>query len=105
MLGPKHMVNHAKMDTYFNPKKAAQHDDSMKKVIMLFPGLSLEYNMLLPTIGNSFGMMLDKELRLADRLKKHLGPPPSICLLVQDINKLPSKILILGKNGMRIEQP
>ena len=87
----------------FNPEKAAQQDDSMKKVTMLFPGLSLEYNMLLPTIGNSFGMMLDEELTLADRLKKHLGPP-SIRLLVQDINKLPSKILIPGKNGMRIEQ-
>ena len=75
----------------------------MKKVTMLFPGLSLEYNMLLPTIGNSFGMMLEEELTLADRLKKHLGPP-SIRLLVHDINKLPSKILIPGKNGIRIEQ-
>ena len=35
-------------------------------------------------------------------LKKHLGPP-FIRLLVQTINKLPSKILILGKNGMQIE--
>ena len=87
----------------FNPEKAAQHEDSMKKVTMLFPGLSLEYNMLLPTIGNSFGMMLEEELTLADRLKKHLGPP-SIRLLVHDINKLPSKILIPGKNGIRIEQ-
>ena len=75
----------------------------MKKVTMLFPGLSLEYNRLLPTIGNSFGMMLDEDLTLADRLKKQLGPP-SIRLLVPDIDKLPSKVLIPGKNGMRIEQ-
>ena len=75
----------------------------MKKVTMLFPGLSLEYNMLLPTIGHSFGMMLEEELTLPEKLKKHLGPP-SICLLVHDINKLPSKILIPGKNGIRIEQ-
>ena len=87
----------------FNSEQAAQHDDSMKKVTMLFPSLSLKYNMLLPTIGNSFDMMLKDELTLADMLKKHLGPP-FICCLVQDIDKLPSKILILGKNGMRIEQ-
>ena len=74
----------------FNPEKVAEHDDSVKKVTMLFPGLSLEYNILkLPTIGNSFGMMLDEELTLSDMLKKHLGPP-SIRLLVHDINKLPS---------------
>ena len=87
----------------FNPEKAAHHDDAMKKVTMLFPGLSLEYSRLLPTIGNSFGMMLDEDLTLADRLKKQLGPP-SIRLLVPDIDKLPSKVLIPGKNGMRIEQ-
>ena len=86
----------------FNSEQAAQHDDSMKKVTMLFPSLSLKYNMLLPTIGNSFDMMLKDELTLADMLKKHLGPP-FIRLLVQDINKLPSKILIPGKNGMQIE--
>ena len=58
-----------------NPEKASQHNDSMKKVTILFPRLSLEYNMLLPTIGNSFDMMLDEELMLANRLNKHLGPP------------------------------
>ena len=48
-------------------------------------------------------MMLDEDLTLADRLKKHLGPS-SIRLLVQDIDKLSSKIIIPRKNGMRIEQ-
>ena len=85
----------------FNPEKVAHHDDAMKKVTMLFPGLSLEYSRLLPTIGNSFGMMLDEDLTLVDRLKKQLGPP-SIRLLVLDIDKLPSKVLIPGKNGMRL---
>ena len=46
----------------------------------------MEYTRLLPTIGNSFGMMLDEDLTLADRLKKQLGPP-SIRLLVPNIDK------------------
>ena len=80
----------------FDPKKVAQHDDSMKKVTMLFPGVSFECSMLLPTIGSSFGMMLDDDLMQANKLKKHLGTP-SIRLLVQDIDRLPSKIFIPGK--------
>ena len=87
----------------FNLEKAAQQDESMKKITMLFPALSIEYNLLLPTIWSSFGMMPEEELMLAVQLKKDLGPP-FIRLLLQDIDKLPSKILFLGKNGMRIEQ-
>ena len=34
----------------------------MKKVMMLCLGLSLEYSILFPTIGNSFGIMLEEEL-------------------------------------------
>ena len=59
----------------FNLEKVAQQDESMKKITMLFPGFSLEYNLLLPTIWSSFGMMLEEELTLAVKLKNHLGPP------------------------------
>ena len=57
----------------FNPEQATQHDESMKNVTMLFPGLSYYWKLL--------SMMLDEELTLPDRLKKHIGPP-SIHLLV-----------------------
>ena len=45
----------------FNLVEATQQKISMKK-LMMFSRLSLQYNVLLPSIGNSFGLMLKEEL-------------------------------------------